>query len=50
LPHDTPIVIVCSLGLRSYEASLILQQHGFDNTLVLDGGLDAWPFAVERLT
>ncbi len=50
LPHDIPIVIVCSLGLRSYEAALILKAHGFDNALVLDGGLEAWPFAVERLT
>lgn len=50
LPHDKPIVIVCSLGLRSYEASLILSSHGFKDVLVLDGGLEAWPYPVEHLT
>ncbi len=50
LPRDRPIVVVCSIGLRSYEASLVLSQHGFENVRVLDGGLDAWPFDLERLT
>jgi NADPH-dependent 2,4-dienoyl-CoA reductase/sulfur reductase-like enzyme/rhodanese-related sulfurtransferase len=49
LPRDRQIVTVCSLGLRSYEASLILKSHGFDDVRVLDGGLEAWPFAAERL-
>lgn len=50
LPRDRPIVIVCSLGLRSYEASLVLTANGFEDVVVLDGGLAAWPYAVERLT
>ncbi len=49
LPRDRSIVVVCSLGLRSYEASLVLAHHGFDDVRVLDGGLEAWPFAQERL-
>jgi NADPH-dependent 2,4-dienoyl-CoA reductase/sulfur reductase-like enzyme/rhodanese-related sulfurtransferase len=49
LPHDKTIVVVCSLGLRSYEASRVLLTHGFDDVLVLDGGLEAWPYFVERL-
>ena len=50
LPHDKTIVVVCSLGLRSYEAGRVLLTHGFDDVLVLDGGLEAWPYSVERLT
>lgn len=49
LPKNEPIVLVCSIGLRSYEASLILRRHGFENVRVLDGGLEAWPFSVEAL-
>jgi NADPH-dependent 2,4-dienoyl-CoA reductase/sulfur reductase-like enzyme/rhodanese-related sulfurtransferase len=50
LPRDKPIVIVCSYGLRSYEASRILAAHGFENVLVLDGGIEAWPYAIDRMT
>ncbi len=49
LPRSEPIVLVCSLGLRSYEAALILAANGFEDVRVLDGGLEAWPFSVERL-
>jgi rhodanese-related sulfurtransferase len=49
LPRDRPIVLVCKLGLRSYEASLILQTAGLENVRVLEGGLEAWPFDQERL-
>lgn len=50
LPRDKPIVLVCKMGLRSYEASLILRSHGFTDVRVLDGGLDGWPYGLERLT
>jgi rhodanese-related sulfurtransferase len=50
LPRDRPIVVVCSLGLRSYEASRVLTAHGFEDVTVLDGGLDAWPYALEQMT
>lgn len=50
VPRDRPIVVLCSFGLRSYEASLILKAHGFDRVQVLDGGLEAWPYHLERLT
>lgn len=49
LSADQSIVLVCSIGLRSYEAALILGKAGFTDVRVLDGGLDAWPFAVESL-
>jgi NADPH-dependent 2,4-dienoyl-CoA reductase/sulfur reductase-like enzyme/rhodanese-related sulfurtransferase len=50
LPRDQPIVLICSVGLRGYEASLILKNNGFADVKVLDGGLDSWPFALDRLT
>jgi rhodanese-related sulfurtransferase len=50
LPRDRPIVLICKLGLRSYEASLILKAQGLSAVRVLDGGLDAWPFELERLS
>lgn len=49
LPRDEPIVIVCSLGLRSYEASRVLTSNGFERVRVLDGGLEAWPYPMEQL-
>ena len=49
LPRDRTIVLICKLGLRSYEASIILTASGFPDVRVLDGGLDAWPFELERL-
>jgi NADPH-dependent 2,4-dienoyl-CoA reductase/sulfur reductase-like enzyme/rhodanese-related sulfurtransferase len=49
LPRDRTIVVVCSFGLRSYEASRVLTTHGFEDVWVLDGGLEAWPYSIERL-
>jgi NADPH-dependent 2,4-dienoyl-CoA reductase/sulfur reductase-like enzyme/rhodanese-related sulfurtransferase len=49
LPRDRSIVLVCSIGLRSYEAALILATHGFERVRVLDGGLESWPYTVESL-
>jgi rhodanese-related sulfurtransferase len=50
LPRDRSIVVVCSLGLRGYEASRVLTAHGFEDVAVLDGGLEAWPYPAEQLT
>jgi len=49
LPKEDPIVVMCSLGLRAYEAALVLANNGFTQVRVLDGGLDAWPFSLEKL-
>lgn len=49
IPRDRNIVLVEKIGLRGYEASLILRKAGFQGVTVLDGGLDAWPFEVEHL-
>lgn len=49
LPRDGQIVVVCALGIRSYEASLVLRAEGFEDVLVLEGGLSSWPYEIERL-
>ena len=49
LPTDRPIVLVSRTGLKSYEAALILADRGFAEVSMLDGGLEAWPWAIENL-
>lgn len=48
LPKDRPIIITCKTSLRAYEAQLILQGQGFTDVKFMDGGLMAWPFALEK--
>ena len=40
--RDAPIVVYCHSGVRSYYASLALQQLGYARVLNLAGGIDAW--------
>ncbi len=42
IPRDKKIVLVCQLGLRSYEASRILKGMGFKHVKILEGGLAFW--------
>jgi NADPH-dependent 2,4-dienoyl-CoA reductase/sulfur reductase-like enzyme/signal transduction histidine kinase/rhodanese-related sulfurtransferase len=49
IPDDREIVTIGKLGLRAYEAALALRHHGHQRVRVLEGGLDAWPFALEQL-
>ncbi|HEX6386782.1 MAG TPA: sulfate permease [Anaerolineae bacterium] len=42
LPNDRQIVFVCRSGRRSRRAAYTLQQMGFMNVLVLQGGMQAW--------
>jgi len=50
LPADknTPIVAWCKISLRGYEAACILRGMGYTNIKVLEGGLVAWPFGLQR--
>jgi len=41
-------VAYCKTALRGYEAVRILKGAGFENVSFLDGGIVAWPFAVEQ--
>jgi len=42
IPKDKPIVAVCRAGGRSAQATLILQQAGFDKVANLNGGMLRW--------
>jgi len=35
-------VVVCQKGTRAFGAAKILEQAGFTDVVVLDGGIDAW--------
>ncbi len=41
LPKNSPVVIVCNTGLRSYEAQLILDEAGYKNTKTVAGGMQS---------
>ena len=41
------IVLICHHGIRSMQAGLFLEQHGFKNLINLTGGIDAWAQEVE---
>jgi SulP family sulfate permease len=45
LPRDVPVVLVCRGGRRSTRAACALQGLGYDNLVVLRGGMLAWEAA-----
>ncbi|UJX40153.1 FAD-dependent oxidoreductase [Desulfovibrio sp. JY] len=50
LPADkhAPIVTYCKVSMRGYEAQRVLAANGYDNVTVMEGGLVAWPFKLEK--
>ncbi|MBK8984801.1 MAG: STAS domain-containing protein [Chloroflexi bacterium] len=42
---DAPLILVCRQGRRSRRAAYALQQRGFNNVQVLEGGMVAWEAA-----
>ncbi|MBN2644516.1 MAG: FAD-dependent oxidoreductase [Desulfuromonadaceae bacterium] len=48
LPKDRLIVPFCKISLRGYEAQIILQQAGFTKVKYMEGGIAAWPYALEK--
>lgn len=41
--HESPeYVIICHHGIRSMQVINFLTHHGINNTINLDGGVDAW--------
>lgn len=45
LPRDRPLVLTCRTGRRSLRAAAVLQQRGYNNVAILDGGMVAWEAA-----
>ncbi|MDQ4147822.1 MAG: SulP family inorganic anion transporter [Pseudomonadota bacterium] len=42
LPYDRQVVLVCESGRRSTRAAQMLSANGYDNIVVLQGGMVAW--------
>ena len=42
LPKDKPLLLICSIGGRSFAAVQLLQEKGYTEVYNLDGGLKAW--------
>jgi len=42
LPKDRPLIFTDAVGLYSKDAVKLLQERGFDNVAVLNGGISAW--------
>ena len=45
LPHDRPLVFVCRGGRRSTRAAYMVQNQGYEEVAVLQGGMLAWEAA-----
>lgn len=41
LPRDTPVVLICNTGARSYEALITLAHNGFTDVASVEGGMAA---------
>ncbi len=44
LPQDKPIVTMCKISQRGYEAQRTLAGMGFKDVAFMDGGLFVWPY------
>ena len=42
IPHDKTVVMYCNTMLYSSRAQLLVNMDGFDNVLLLQGGLNNW--------
>ena len=49
LDKKEPVYVYCKAGGRSAEAIEILQNHGFESIIELDGGTDSWSEAGKPL-
>ncbi|MFT5697728.1 MAG: NADPH-dependent 2,4-dienoyl-CoA reductase/sulfur reductase-like enzyme [Desulforhopalus sp.] len=44
---DSAIVCFCKVSLRGYEAAIVLEDLGYTNVKVMEGGIMAWPYKRE---
>jgi rhodanese-related sulfurtransferase len=42
------IICFCQISLRAYEASLVIEDAGWKNVKVMEGGVAAWPYPREK--
>lgn len=48
LPRDQKVILICHHGARSASVQDFLKSRGFDNTVNLKGGIDAWAKEVDN--
>jgi NADPH-dependent 2,4-dienoyl-CoA reductase/sulfur reductase-like enzyme/rhodanese-related sulfurtransferase len=50
LPQDKgrEIICFCKLSLRGYEAATVLAANGWTDVKVMEGGIAAWPYCMEK--
>ena len=50
IPEDRKkeIICYCQISLRAYEAALVLEDEGWKNVKVMEGGVAAWPYPREK--
>lgn len=48
LPHDRPIITICHLGGRSWQAMAFLRARGFSRSWSLAGGIHEWALRIDR--
>ncbi len=44
IPREKPVITICALGSRAWEAERILAGAGFRNVKFVEGGLQGWPY------
>ncbi|BHH85643.1 FAD-dependent oxidoreductase [Desulforhopalus sp. 52FAK] len=44
---DSEIICFCKISLRGYEAAIVLEEQGYTNVRVMEGGIMAWPYKRE---
>ena len=42
IPHEKKVVLYCRYGAGSYAAARILENRGFDNIYILNGGMELY--------
>jgi rhodanese-related sulfurtransferase len=47
LDPDTPTIVICHHGIRSWHAACLLEQKGFSAVINVAGGIDAWSQTVD---
>lgn len=47
VPKDKEVVALCKVGKRAYLTLPILEKLGYENIIILDGGVAAYPFELE---
>ena len=45
---EREIIAYCKIGLRGYEAALVLEANGWKNVKVMEGGIAAWSYPREK--